>query len=229
MSQQPPMPPPPEPSSGDPGPRPSSSDGPSGAQRPHPRGEWSSSGQGDAADQQRTPQQPYDQQVPPSARYPTPGQAQPPSGDPAYGQQPYAQQPYGQPGHGQPGYGPAQHYPPAAGSASAGRPLSQSDENLWALLAHASIPFLGFAGPLVVYLVFKDRSRWLSQNAVEALNFSILYTIVVTACSLLSVILIGALLLPVVFTGALVFAILAAVAANRHELYRYPVNWRLVR
>ena len=50
-----------------------------------------------------------------------------------------------------------------------------------------------------------------------------------TACSLLSVVLIGALLLPVVFTGALVFAILAAVAANRHELYRYPVNWRLVR
>jgi uncharacterized protein len=41
--------------------------------------------------------------------------------------------------------------------------------------------------------------------------------------------LIGAILLPIVFIAALIFCILAAVAANRHELYRYPVNWRLVK
>ena len=81
----------------------------------------------------------------------------------------------------------------------------------------------------MVHLVFKDRSRWLADNVLEALNFSILYTIAVSACGLLSVVVVGALLLPVVVIGAFVLAVLGAVAANRHEVYRYPVNWRLVR
>lgn len=97
------------------------------------------------------------------------------------------------------------------------------------MLAHLSIPFVGFVGPLVVHLVFRGRSRWLEENALEALNFSILYTIALIGCGVLSVVVIGALLLPVVVIGAFVLAVSGAVAANRHELYRYPVNWRLVR
>jgi len=144
-----------------------------------------------------------------------------PPGHQSQGSRP--QQPYRtQPGPPPPGYQPS-GYPPV------GAPLSRSDENLWALLAHLSIPFVGFVGPLVVHLVFKGRSPWLEENALEALNFSILYTIAVSACGLLSVVVIGALLLPVVVIGAFVLAVLGAVAANRHELYRYPVNWRLVR
>ena len=143
-------------------------------------------------------------------------------------QQPTLQQPDDQQrpwlsgGSAQSGRAPLDHRP-AAG------PLSPGEEELWALLAHLSIPFLGFVGPLVVHLVFRDRSVWLAEDVLEALNFSILYTIAVAACSVLAVVLIGAVLLPLVFIGALVLAVVAAVAANRHELYRYPVNWRLVR
>nr|WP_157720582.1 DUF4870 domain-containing protein [Friedmanniella luteola] len=120
-------------------------------------------------------------------------------------------------------------YPPSAGRPPVGAPLSPSDESRWALLAHLSIPFLGFAGPLVVHLVFQDRSRWLGESALEGLNFSILYTLVMSASALLTVLLIGFALLPVAFIASLVLAVLAAVAASRHELYRYPVNGRLVR
>ena len=107
-------------------------------------------------------------------------------------------------------------------------PVSASDEKLWALLSHISIPFFGFVVPLVVYLVFKDRSAWLKDSAVEALNFSILYTVAITVSGILTAFLIGLVLLPLVWIVAVVFCVLAAGASNRHELYRYPLNWRLV-
>lgn len=108
-------------------------------------------------------------------------------------------------------------------------PLNQRDETVWGSLAHLSIPFVGFVGPLVVQRVFRERSEWLAENVLEALNFAILYTVALIACGVLSVVVVGALLLPVVLIGAFVLAVSGAVAANRHQLYRYPVNWRLVR
>ncbi|MFP5283340.1 MAG: DUF4870 domain-containing protein [Actinomycetes bacterium] len=106
--------------------------------------------------------------------------------------------------------------------------MSQSDERLWATLSHISVPFFGFLLPLVVFLVYRDRSPWLKENAGEALNFSILYTLAQLVSVLLAVVLIGFLLLPVVLIGGLIFCILAALAASRGEVYRYPLNWRLV-
>jgi uncharacterized protein len=107
--------------------------------------------------------------------------------------------------------------------------MSASDEKLWATLSHISIPFVGFVGPLVVYLALKDRGPFVKANAIESLNFSILYTIAQLACGVLSIIGIGLVLLPLVGIGALVLCILAAIAANKGELYTYPVNWRMVR
>ena len=40
--------------------------------------------------------------------------------------------------------------------------------------------------------------------------------------------LIGLILLPVVLIAALVLEVMAAIAANRGEWYRFPVNLRLV-
>lgn len=187
--------------------------------------------------QQPTPHQPYDQQAPSGYGQPGP----PPQGwDPHGGSVPaagYPPQGYGQPGYPPGGYGqqpqPGQPQPPQSWGPSGYpqqglAPVSASDEKLWALLSHLSIPFFGFVAPLVVYLVFKDRSAWLKDSAVEALNFSILYTIAITVSAFLAALLIGLVLLPLVWIVALVFCILAAVAANRHELYRYPVNWRIV-
>jgi uncharacterized Tic20 family protein len=91
------------------------------------------------------------------------------------------------------------------------------------------VPFFGFILPLVVLLVFKDRSAWLRTQATEALNFSILYTIALFVATMLSFLVIGIILLPVVFIVALVFCILAAVATNKGQDYRYPLNWRLVK
>jgi uncharacterized Tic20 family protein len=169
-------------------------------------------------------QAPYEQQGYAQQGYPPP---------PPYGQQAYGQQGYGQGAPGQPPYPaqqyPPQGYPPQPYAGTAQRPLSQSDERLWATLSHISIPFFGFVGPLVVYLVFKDRSGWLKESSTEALNFSILVSLSTLVASLLTAVVIGVVLLPIIWVGAVILCILAAVASNRGEQYRYPLNWRLVK
>jgi len=188
------------------------------------------------------PQQPYGQQPYPSqGGYPPPGAGQQ---QPGYGQQQgYGQQPgygqqsgYGQPGqqYGQPeqqGYPPQPYgqpgYPPAGYPQQA--PLSPSDERLWATLTHISIPFFGIIGPLIAYLVFKDRSPWLKESVTEALNFSILYTVAQVVSSILIAVVVGAILLPLIGLAALILCILAAIASNKGEQYKYPVNWRLIK
>ncbi|NYE72872.1 DUF4870 domain-containing protein [Microlunatus parietis] len=108
-------------------------------------------------------------------------------------------------------------------------PLSQGDERLWATLAHLSIPVFGFVGPTIVWFGFARRSAWLRESMAEALNFAILYTIAQVVSTLLVVILIGVVLVPLVGIAAVIVCILAAMAAHRGELYRYPVNLRIVR
>ena len=236
-------PPPRHPSSGDPAAEPQSP-GATGGAHPldaTPDGGGADAGQhatGPGPGQQPTPQQPYDQQAPSGygqPGYPPPGwDVQSGAHGPSSG---YPPQGYGQPGYPPGGYGqqsqPGQPYPqqswgPSGYPQQGLAPVSASDEKLWALLSHVSIPFFGFVVPLVVYLVFKDRSAWLKDSATEALNFSILYTIAITASGILTAFLIGLVLMPLVWIVAVVFCVLAAVASNRHELYRYPVNWRLV-
>ncbi len=84
-------------------------------------------------------------------------------------------------------------------------------------------------GPLVAYLLLKDRSPFLKDSTTEALNFSILYSIVYVAGIVLTAVVIGGFVLLLAGIGALVLCILAAIASNKGEVYRYPVNWRLVK
>ncbi len=181
-------------------------------------------------------QQPYAGQQPyaPQAQQPPyPGQ------QPYAGQQPYpgqpGQQPYAQPYPGQQPYVPQAQQPPYPGQGyppqpyAAPAPMSEGDQRLWATLTHISTLVVGFVGPLVAYLVLKDRSPFLKESTTEALNFSITASIAVLVSSILTVILIGYVLLPAVYIGAIVLCILAAIAANKGEVYRYPLSWRLVK
>ena len=107
-------------------------------------------------------------------------------------------------------------------------PMSDSDERLWAMLGHLGGIVLGFIAPLVVWLVYRERSGFVDDQGKEALNFQIAVLIGYVVGSILSVIGIGVIILLAVWIGSLVFAILAGVAANRGERYRYPVTLRLV-
>jgi uncharacterized Tic20 family protein len=80
----------------------------------------------------------------------------------------------------------------------------------------------------VIYLVNGEKDPFVRHHAAEALNFQITLLIGYVVAIALSLILIGLLLLPVLFVLGIVFPILAAVAANKGEWYRYPVCIRLV-
>ena len=141
-------------------------------------------------------------------------------------------------GYGPPGYPPAPQgygppgYPPSSPlvgpySPLVGRPLTQ-DEKTWGLLAHLGGLFLGFVAPLVVLLTKGTESPYTRAQAVEALNFQITLAIAYVVAFLSIIVLVGVVLLPLVAIGHVVFGILASVASGRGELYRYPLNLRLV-
>ncbi|GAA1983179.1 DUF4870 domain-containing protein [Isoptericola halotolerans] len=117
------------------------------------------------------------------------------------------------------------------------RPLSRSDERTWAILAHIgplvllalSAGTVGFLAPLVIWLVLRDRSAFVADQAKEALNFQITLLLVSLVGWLLTNVLIGWLVLLAAWITALALAIVAAVTVNRDEAYRYPVALRLVR
>ena len=113
-------------------------------------------------------------------------------------------------------------------------PLDPQQERLWAMLAHltalaALVIGVNFLGPLLVFVVYKDRSEFVRDQAAESLNFQIT-TIIAGLISLPFVLLgVGILMFLVVFIGWLILSVLAGVAANNGQRFRYPVNLRLIR
>jgi uncharacterized Tic20 family protein len=103
------------------------------------------------------------------------------------------------------------------------------DECNLAMLAHLLGIFSGFVGPLVIWLLKKDESGFVADQAREALNFQITMALALVVCIMLKVILIGILLVPVVFVVNFILCIVAAVAASKGKRYRYPFALRLVR
>jgi uncharacterized Tic20 family protein len=103
------------------------------------------------------------------------------------------------------------------------------DARTFAMLAHLLAIFTCFVGPLVIWLVKKEEHPFIDEQGKEALNFQITVAIAYVAASLLSFLCIGFLLFPAVWVVNLIFCIMACVAANKGEHYRYPVSLRLIK
>jgi len=110
-----------------------------------------------------------------------------------------------------------------------------AEERQWALVAHLSglvasaLGGFAFLGPLVVWLVKKDQSAFVADQAKEALNFQIAVTIaLLVSFGIAIVTCVGVILFPIVGIGSLLFSILAAVEANKGVYYRYPYSIRLI-
>ena len=154
---------------------------------------------------------------------PEAGATPPPPPPPAYGQTPPPPPP---PAAGAPGAYPGQ---PAYGQPAGATAMSESDERMWAMLGHLGGIVLGFIAPLVVWLVYRERSAYLDDQGKEALNFQIAVAIGYVVGVVLSVIVIGVFVLLAVWVGSIIFSIMAGIAANRGERYRYPVTLRLIK
>lgn len=127
-----------------------------------------------------------------------------------------------------------------------GQPTTDSDAKLWAMFSHLSAiigyvigaGFLGWLGPLIIFLVYKDRNRYVRYNAAESLNAAIATLIAEIALGVVITIIailtfgIGSVLYVLVGVPALlhiIFAIIGAVKANQGEWWNYPLNIRIVK
>lgn len=102
-----------------------------------------------------------------------------------------------------------------------------SDERTMALLIHLGGAFASILVPIILYVVKKDESPFIRHHALEAINFHITVFIAVCVSFLLMLVLVGFVLLLVVGLGFYVLSIVAAIAANKGEWYRYPMTIRM--
>ena len=86
----------------------------------------------------------------------------------------------------------------------------------------------GFLVPLIIYLIKKDESPYLKHHSLEALNFQITIFIALMVSAVLFLVIIGILLFFAVLVASWVFGIIAAIAANKGEWYRYPMTIRMI-
>ncbi len=141
-----------------------------------------------------------------------------------------------------PGAAPNQTPPMAAHPYQAAHrtPMAPEQARQWGMLAHLSalgglLIGFSFIGPLIVYLIKKDEDAFVADQAREALNFNLSALLYITVGGIITTILIfvlvGFLLIPVLLAavvGWLVLVIVAAVAANKGEAYRYPLTIRFI-
>lgn len=104
--------------------------------------------------------------------------------------------------------------------------------HLSSLVGLAGVP--GFIGPLVVWLLHRDRDPWVAEQARDALNFNLSLLIYAGGALALTVLTLGLGLLVVVpaavlaAVGWLAATILAAIRAADGKRYRYPLTLELI-
>lgn len=119
--------------------------------------------------------------------------------------------------------------PPASPYASTPSPMRPEDEKTWAILTHVGGLFVPLIGPLIVYLVLRDRGPFIRHHSATAFNFHVTMTLASIVGGILTIVLVGILILAAVGILWFVLAIVAAVAAGRGDFYTYPLSIPFVR
>ena len=127
--------------------------------------------------------------------------------------------------------------PPQSPYAQGPQPMDPTSEKTWSMLIHlggAIISFITYASlaflpALIGFLVLKDRGPFVRENTKNALNFQLTMLIGVIVGWITAFFLIGFLILIAVWVVNIIFSIIAAVRANRGEVYRYPITIAFVK
>jgi uncharacterized protein len=114
-------------------------------------------------------------------------------------------------------------------------PLAQEWERTYAMFVHLALLAVHFipvpvVPSLVMWLIKRDRSPFIDDHGREAVNFQIslvIYTVLTTIAALVTCG-VGAVLYVPVYILGLVGMILASIAANKGEYYRYPACIRFL-
>jgi uncharacterized Tic20 family protein len=110
-----------------------------------------------------------------------------------------------------------------------------SKERSMGMLAHLAgyaglaFPFGSVLGPFLVYILKRDESAYVEDQAREALNFQLTIALASVVSIVLMFVLIGFALIFVVGIWWLVGTAIGATKANAGEWYRYPATIRFVK
>jgi uncharacterized Tic20 family protein len=124
---------------------------------------------------------------------------------------------------------------PPLGAATPPAKMAPDQVKTWGMLCHLAalggflVPFGNIIGPLVVWLIQKDKDPFIDQQGKESLNFQITVGIAGVVSWVLVFVFIGILLLVALGIASLVFIILAAISANKGVPYRYPWTIRFIK
>jgi len=123
--------------------------------------------------------------------------------------------------------------------------LGPGDERTWAMLSHLSVLLnlvTGFAGPiaaLIIYMIYKDRSRLVGYHALQSFIFQLIWWygggmligIMWAIVGALSALLVGLVLIPfaILFTlvfailpiGAVIYGVVGAIQTSQGQDFKY--------
>jgi uncharacterized Tic20 family protein len=108
---------------------------------------------------------------------------------------------------------------------------STQDDRTMAMLAHLGGIVTGFVVPLVIWLMKKDQSPFVDDQGKEALNFQInvfgqamiLSVFAAVTCGIGAILILPWLLWPIIMP------IIGGLAANKGDVYRYPLTIRVIK
>jgi uncharacterized Tic20 family protein len=112
------------------------------------------------------------------------------------------------------------------GMSNAQPKLSKVEEQNFTSLGNILGILIGFISPLIFWLIYRDRSKFLDTNLKSALNFHLTTIIAFIAASILSAVTFGILSILFLVIGVLIliFCILAFVKTRNGENYKYPLS-----
>jgi len=119
--------------------------------------------------------------------------------------------------------------------------VGPAEERTWAMLAHLSTLLnlisgvLGVVAALIIYLMYKDRSRYVAYQSLQSLVFqlifwlggSVLVVMAWTFSGVLSAVVIGiccmpfALILSIVPLAAIVYGVIGGIQCNQGQDFQY--------
>ena len=106
--------------------------------------------------------------------------------------------------------------------------IPNNDDKNIATVTHLGGTVFSFIPSLIVWILKKDDSAYIGDQAKEALNFQITILICQFIAGILAIILIGFLFMGIIWLLNIVFCIIAAISTSKGETYRYPFALRLI-
>jgi uncharacterized protein len=129
--------------------------------------------------------------------------------------------------------------PAPAATPQPAQPLSESDDKLWASLAHFG-GVLWILPSLLIFLILKDRGPKVRVEAKEALNWQITFLIIWIVWTIIAAIITIPLLLAgigflvtligfLIWAGNAALSIIGGLKVNGGGSYRYPFSFRFIK